>query len=336
MARKKATTDDPAPQMIAEAEARERNKYNKKLFGGPWCPIFGWWPDFDPAPPPNSQVGRCLEVIDQAREIWEIDSSWHFLGEEDEYGFHPMIWADSSWPAPEEVSGYPKEYLESARSIFRARHSAFQHIVPSGETLKGRWEDLVSFIRPGGIYGKVDSKVPDYAVLAILALGKARDSLRNLCDEMDEARIEPWLVANVQDALDLVYFAKTMMLEEEAKEAREDAEKAEQSKNYPRKRASEVNIKRGEDRKNICLDLGETLRKKHPEMKKSSIAEIIHKILCQNFRETLRKKHPEWSDSRIEVEEILEKKKLKGKIPAIKTIRDYLREGRTSQTSTQK
>lgn len=331
MVRKKAKTDDPDPRRIAIAEVRERNKYNKKVFGGPWCPIFGRLPDFAPAPPANSQVGRCLEVINQAREVWGIDSSNRFLWKEDVDGFHPLISADSSWPAPEEVSEYPKEDLESARSIFRGRHSAFLHIVPSGETLKSRSKALLSFIRPGGAYRKIDSRVPDYAVLAILALGKAWDSLRNLHDEMDEVRMdevgmEPWLVANVQDALDLVYFAKSMMLEEEAKEAQEDAEKAEQSKNYARKRASEVNKKRGEDRKSICLALGETLRKKHPEMSESSIARNIHKTLCQDFRETLRKEHPEWSDSRIEVGELLEKKKRKGKIPAIKTIRDYLRE----------
>lgn len=209
------------PEIIAEIEAAERVNYNKKVFSEPWCPLFGWWPDFDPPALPNSQVDRCLEIITQAREIWEIGPFGNLLFEEDEDGLPTQLSADSSYPDPEEVSEYPKEALESARTIFIGRHSTFQHagwdrINPSTPTpLKDLWRGLVSFAKQGYVSRSVDPQVPDYAILAILALGEAWDSLCFLCDGGD-GESDPSLIKRVQGASDLIHLAKSMEMEEDA------------------------------------------------------------------------------------------------------------------------
>ncbi|HVO66704.1 MAG TPA: hypothetical protein VMT12_09485 [Syntrophales bacterium] len=76
------------------------------FFENPWCPLFGALPDIpDDHQYPNSVASRCLDIICEAREIWDA---------------HDFNWPDPICPDKqlvEEKTGMPAEFIESVRLI---------------------------------------------------------------------------------------------------------------------------------------------------------------------------------------------------------------------------
>ncbi len=203
-----------------------------ELIESPWCPLFGALPDIRIEAPPNSQTYRCIDVIKRARIIWGSINTWTFWRDELEL---------SSWPDPEEVPHYHGDLLESARSIFRARSSIFQHIMvidvrkdyyhtkdgrlKETYTPKQRMDDLAWLGNSSGAYGKVVDDLPDYFFFAILSLGMAWDSIRDLIDGC-KVEDDPTLIENVQNATDLVSAAESLEGKENRKEIEDDIKNA--------------------------------------------------------------------------------------------------------------
>ncbi|WP_028895098.1 hypothetical protein [Syntrophorhabdus aromaticivorans] len=95
-----------------------------------------------------------------------------------------------------EDSNYPLALLESARTVFRAHVSLMQNALimfphedwyqkPTGEnvlkhTLDSAWERVLKVARSSLAYGVIDKAVTDEQIIAIVAIGEAWRSLRDM------------------------------------------------------------------------------------------------------------------------------------------------------------
>lgn len=209
----------------------KKNKEKKKERNDgtmPWCPLFGIvFPSG--SYPPASQSSRCLIIIRDARAIWDIyDYSWHLLKSE------PL---NPSWPEPEEVD-YPRDLLIVARDISNnfigissdaaipGRHIAqgeqdwYKKIDGTYETyysLDTNPEDAIEAAkrRALGEAGEIIEKIPDFAILAILAIEEAWFALT--CIEEDgEPEDDLFILKSVQMAQSLLSQAEVQAQEKKA------------------------------------------------------------------------------------------------------------------------
>jgi hypothetical protein len=209
-------------------------------FDGPWCPICGEIPFFTLKP--NSPLWRCPRIIEDVRhDFWGGGCG------------HPLHWktgwppATTNWPKPEDIPEYPEWRIRAARSIC---WWDFSHTIQSSEyyyleknrelstdqtrTIFGeevtdfpldlKSKTLIHFARWGtGFPYEHDKDIPDWAILAMLALAFAWRALRDVF-HYHEAEDDPAIVERVRVAESLLDRARLMWAKKDFDDVKPDAD----------------------------------------------------------------------------------------------------------------
>ena len=191
------------------------------LFTNPWCPLLGDLSDFNETRYniPNSQVTRCVKIIEKSRGLW---------------GVNPRYMADTNWPeekampayrtmpspivnkAPIVIPQYPFWKVEDARTIVRTRIQVHQYILEPGgapsPTPDIAWEETLRIVRDWSMK-MVNEKTTDSEILAALAIAEAWNALGDILyyGEKEEA---PEVLKTIQIASGLLTKAQELASKE--------------------------------------------------------------------------------------------------------------------------
>jgi hypothetical protein len=197
-----------------------KKRYDKYFieifFKKPWCPLFGWifWNDEPLAP--SSQTKRCFNIIQEARRLWQTEDSDGIDRSDGWRGPH-------SWPEPEEIPDYPKDFILAAREIGRCWMSIYQYCVietdeyykkENGDylprhTLDTVWDKAIvaksichtNYFDKDGTLKPIHKfeDIPGFKILAIFAIKEAHWALRLIIQE-GETEDNPKVMKSVQIA----------------------------------------------------------------------------------------------------------------------------------------
>ncbi len=142
-----------------------------------WCPITGRLKDPQDFLPGN-QTGRCLAVIAEARDLASC------------------------------TGGYSETYLRTARTIFKSYDSVFEHKLASDyDDFEYKAFGAVRFVRGAHFGMYFDQDMPDFLIMAILAISQAARALRDLFRDGDPPQ-DVLVMQSVQDAQQLLALAR--------------------------------------------------------------------------------------------------------------------------------
>ncbi len=186
------------------------------LFTNSWCPLLGDLSDFNEIryAIPNSQVTRCVKIIEKSRELWGGNPRYmtftNWPEEKDmppPFGLSPFV---NHPPVP--IPQYPFWKVEDARTIVRTSIQVHQYILEPGgapsPTPDIVWERALDIVRTWSMK-RVNEKTTDSEILAALAIAEAWCALDSILHygEKEEA---PEVLKTIQIASGLLAKAQEL------------------------------------------------------------------------------------------------------------------------------
>lgn len=200
----------------------------KKIFDEEWHPLYGNLPPYIAAP--KSQAARCINIIQDARKIWQEDiKDWSgILNDiiaaheaqrkelEEKPGYKnpnfEEIWHDAkavsdrlAWAIYCEcIHIYQHSVLDDAPECYYRKENGK---VDTKHSLDTVWEKAVHFVRTyldrWGFCGEGVERIPDYAFLSIIAIYEAHSVLQSIY-EYKESDEDVFLIEDVQIATSIM------------------------------------------------------------------------------------------------------------------------------------
>jgi hypothetical protein len=275
----------------------EKRKKEEDNFNGSWCPLFGRLPNVEQYPA-SSPIRRCIEIINASRQLWDIDIN--SSGNLKDSTALPL-------KNSHEAVNYPQSLIDVAREISNNYDGIYTDAVLYMPKLRGEkvwykketgeyepYHQLdtvtehaieVSKHRALGKESDTIEKIPDYAILAILAIEEARFVLH--CIKEGESEDDPSVLKSVLIARSLLERASDLEQEETIQRLENDItenspkikklENIENNRKKNLKEATTENIRKANIREKKWRALASKLWNT-PGKKSFSIARMAHEI----------------------------------------------------------
>ena len=179
------------------------NEDIESWLGEAWCPLLGGFPKLEE--PATTPAMQCVSLIMEAREMWGLVQE----GIENRFGI--KLWPGfqfsvrsgeehfiSSYPPPEVVeraSGFPAAVLQAARVLFGAQDLLFLSHFFGPDPVMAPYGDGAILSSPSNSQGVIEAAlimarklpevgedVPDFLIIALLAVKEAYTALRQILE----------------------------------------------------------------------------------------------------------------------------------------------------------
>lgn len=260
-----------------KTKMKEKSIY-EDFFSGPWTPLFGAVPDVRD----TDYEWRCLNVIEGARDLWEVGEYGH-ISMYDSWG-----WSDPHCPSIEEIkriTGYNEIAWRTAHRIYQEHFSILEKVeyyhripwsqIPWNQTGK---DALCSFARH--LVG-VSPVAKDFHIHAIFAISMAWDALEKIltnCGPEEESDI-PLKITTAEGFLREAELLRTLTIESEYEDAIKtmvpDAELGVKQRENLQKAREEKKIiveTRTAELHKLWQDKADEVWKKNPDLSPNAVA----------------------------------------------------------------
>ncbi len=263
-----------------------------------WCPLFGELPFSSKARPHNKQINRCLDIIEEARELLGAYQNPQIAELELDFDFWELF-RFTKCPLPEEISFYPTEKLLAVRTLFKDWYSKVIPLIEATITKPFGLENRVPYYLSYEIHHWPEDALlqciqktvgidtlKDYEVFALIAIRNAWTTLDKMLVLKLTSETAPDILNHVLEAdfalrraqlekyADLVDFVSPM---ERIKAA---ARKA------GNERGKEISEKQGPKHKAWQAEADKIWRE-YPTKKKTEVANAIYGRFIKNNKQHL-------------------------------------------------